>query len=80
MTTYRKATEAEIAALQDEPGAPHVTFMCKCGTDRTWSAKNIALSNAGGYSGARHIFYNHHESGGAECKCPARDLYCVVED
>lgn len=73
---YRAANSQEIKALQDQPGAPHVLFACsQCGCG-TWSAKNIALSNSGGYNGSRNIFYNGDET---ECNCPPHKLVCIVE-
>lgn len=71
---HRPATEDEIKALQSLGGAPHVTFACMCGHGY-WTAKNIALSNCGGYNGTRNIFYYGE---GRECECPPCNLICVV--
>lgn len=75
---YHRATEAEIAELIALPGAPHVTFGCShCGMVN-WSAKNLALSPTGHYTGARNIFVIDWAKG--ECSCPASGLVCVTTD
>jgi len=73
--TYRLATESEIAALQQEPGSPHVMFACTACGKTHWTAKNIALGNHGGYTGARNIFYGGDD---AECTCDPSNLKCIV--
>lgn len=73
---YRLATPDEIAKLQQLEGAPHVTFGCLCGC-ASWSSKNLSLTSAGGYSGARKIFYYGE---GRQCSCPFYDLRCIVKE
>lgn len=75
---WRLANAEEIAALQEEPGAPHVTFGCTCCGMVNWSAKNIALSESGRYNGARKIFVSDWPRG--ECQCPPSALRCVVRE
>lgn len=75
---WRLANAEEIAAMQAEPGAPHVSFGCThCGMVN-WSAKNLALSPSGRYTGARNIFVIDWSKG--ECSCPASGLVCVTRD
>ena len=74
---WRQATVEEVAKLRDEPGAPHVTFGCSCCGMVNWSAKNLALSSGGQYTGARKIFVINWARG--ECSCPTSELRCVVE-
>lgn len=75
--TFRAATQDEIKTLQDQSGAPHVMFACKCG-HTYWTAKNIALSDSGGYNGARNIFYSGWPK--PECACPPSNLVCIVAE
>lgn len=72
---YRVANKMEVCIAQSRPGAPHVTFACtECGHG-TWSAKNLALGDAGGYTGVRNIFYL---GAGPECSCPPNALRMIV--
>lgn len=74
---FRVANQAEINALQNQDGAPHVMFACtNCGLTH-WTSKNIALGNHGGYTGTRNIFFAG-DSG--ECDCHVTFLRCIVPD
>lgn len=73
---YRLATSEEIESLQQLQGAPHVTFGCLCGL-ASWTSKNLSLTSAGGYNGARNIFYYGDSP---ECSCPSYDLRCIVKE
>lgn len=75
---FRVASKDEVAALAELEGAPHVTFGCTgCGLVN-WSAKNLALTPQGGYSGARNIFVMDWNVG--ECSCAPILLRCVVNE
>jgi hypothetical protein len=68
---YRVATTEEIAARPDG----HVFLGCTCCGQATWMCKGIAVNDAGGYTGARNIFYLGK---GAECSCPVSALRMIV--
>lgn len=75
---WRIANADEIAALQAEPGAPHVCFGCTACGMVNWSAKNIALGSDGCFTGARRIFVSDWSRG--ECQCPSNAIRCVVRE
>lgn len=75
---WRIATTDEVERLAALDGAPHVTFGCAgCGLVN-WSAKNLALTPQGGYSGSRGIFVLDWSKG--ECACAPILIRCVVRE
>ncbi len=71
---YRAMSAQEIDTAQN--GFGKVSFACRCG-ETGWMTKAIAVSNTGGYTGARNIFYTPG-NGRPECRCPPRDLFAVT--
>lgn len=71
---FRAAERWEIKSLQEQQGAPHVTFGCLCGKAH-WTAKNLCLGDSGSYVPVRNIFYY---GDGPECACPPSQLVCIV--
>lgn len=72
---WRLATPEEIAEVRES--GQHVTLACtECGHG-PWSCKGLAISDRGGYNGARNIFYNGE---GRECSCPSSALRMVTPE
>lgn len=69
----RLATPAEIASARDS--GHHVMIACTSCGDGLWSAKGLAISESGGYNGARNIFWH---GAGKECSCDPSALRMVV--